>query len=97
MLYPGEICTDSYIIACSSNDEKYTTNFFNYLKTKFARFLILQSLSAINLSRDRYEFVPVQDFNNPQTDKDLYAKYGLTDEEIEFIESQIKPMDGGDD
>ncbi len=97
MLYPGEICTDSYIIACPSNDEKYTTNFFNYLKTKFARFLILQSLSAINLSRDRYEFVPVQDFNNPQTDKDLYAKYGLTDEEIEFIESQIKPMDGGDD
>lgn len=59
--------------------------------------MILQSLSAINLSRDRYEFVPVQDFNNPQTDKDLYAKYGLTDEEIEFIESQIKPMDGGDD
>ena len=97
MLNPGEICTDSYIIACPSNNEQYTTNFYNYLKTKFARFLILQSLSAINLSRDRYEFVPMQDFTSVQTDKSLYMKYGLTDEEIEFIDAQIKPMDGGDD
>lgn len=96
ILKPGEICTDSYIVACPSNDERYTENFYNYLRTKFARFLILQSLSAINLSRDRYEFVPMQDFSKEQTDDVLYAKYGLSEEEIEFIESQIKPMDGGD-
>ena len=97
MLQPGEICTDSYIIACPSNDEQFTLNFYNYLKTKFARFLILQSLSAINLSRDRYEFVPMQDFNTTQTDEALYKKYGLSKEEIEFIEAQIKPMDGGEE
>ena len=97
VLNPGEICTDSYIIACPSDNEKYTWNFFNYLKTKFARFLILQSLSSINLSRERYELVPMQDFGVPQKNEALYAKYELTDEEIKFIESQIKPMDGSDD
>ena len=46
-----------------------------------------------------YSFVPLQDFSKPWTDAELYAKYGLTDEEISFIESMIKPMDlnGGDD
>ena len=40
-----------------------------------------------------YQFVPLQDFTRPWTDADLYAKYGLTDEEIQFIESMIKPME----
>lgn len=45
-----------------------------------------------------YEFVPMQDFSKPWTDEELYTKYGLTDDEVEFIESMIKPMDlnGGD-
>ena len=45
-----------------------------------------------------YSFVPLQDFSRPWTDADLYAKYALTDEEIAFIESMIRPMDldGGD-
>lgn len=93
LLLPGEICTDSYVIACPSDDQNYTTNFFGYLKTKFVRFLILQTLSSINLSKERYEFVPMQDFSKPWTDEELYAKYGLTGEEIAFIESMIKPMD----
>lgn len=46
-----------------------------------------------------YTFVPIQDFSKPWTDEELYAKYGLTDEEIAFIESMIRPMDlnGGSD
>ncbi len=44
-----------------------------------------------------YEFVPMQDFSKPWTDEELYAKYGLTDEEIAFIESMIRPMDLGGD
>ncbi|MCU6734071.1 Eco57I restriction-modification methylase domain-containing protein [Diplocloster agilis] len=93
ILEPEEVCTDSYVVAGSSEVETYTVNFYNYLKTKFARFLILQSLSSINLSRDRYEFVPMQDFSEAWSDDKLYQKYCLTTEEIDFIESQIKPMD----
>ena len=68
-------------------------NFFNYLKTDFVRFLILQSLSSINLSREAYILVPLPDFSHPWTDEMLYKKYGLTDEEIAFIESMIRPME----
>ena len=97
ILTPMEVCTDSYIIACPTGNKEIVENFQKYLKTKFARFLILQALSSINLSKDRYEFVPTQDFSRPWTDEDLYAKYGLTDEEINFIESMIKPMELGGD
>lgn len=42
--------------------------------------------------------MPQQDFSKPWTDEALYVKYGLTDKEVEFIDSMIKPMDlGGDD
>ncbi len=44
-----------------------------------------------------YSFVPLQDFSKPWTDSELYEKYNLTDEEINFIESMIRPMDLGGD
>ena len=49
-------------------------------------------------TRSVYTLVPLQDFSRPWTDADLYAKYNLTEEEIAFIESMIRPMDldGGD-
>lgn len=98
LLAPDEVCTDSYIIGYPSISEEEAKNFFNYLTTKFARFLILQSLSSINLSRESYTFVPTQDFSRAWSDADLYEKYGLSVEDIEFIESMIKPMDlDGDD
>lgn len=45
-----------------------------------------------------YQLVPQQDFSKPWSDEELYAKYELSDEEIDFIESMIKPMNfnGGD-
>ena len=95
ILAPNEVCTDSYIIAYPNEELALVQNFYNYLRTKFVRFLILQSLSSINLSKNSYTFVPVLDFTRAWTDEDLYAKYGLTDDEIAFIESMIKPMNLG--
>ena len=66
-----------------------------YLQTKFARFLLLQALSSINLAKDTYIFVPTQDFSKPWTDEELYKKYKLNNDEIAFIDSMIKPMDTG--
>lgn len=62
-----------------------------YMKTKF--FLLLQALTSINISKDKFSFVPMQDFSKSWTDEELYVKYGLTDEEIAFIESMIRPME----
>lgn len=93
MLNPGQICTDSYVIAYPSDSMTEVENFYGYLQTKFARFLILQTLSSINLSREKYTFVPMQDFSKGWSDADLYKKYGLTTEESAFIEDTIKPME----
>lgn len=98
LLEPSQICTQSYLVACPSKDKQYATNVYNYLQSKFVRFLILQTLVGMNISIANFVFVPWQDFSKPWTDEELYKKYNLTDDEIAFIESMIKPMDlnGGD-
>lgn len=60
--------------------------------------MVLLRKNTQNATAKVYESVPMQDFSKPWTDEELYAKYGLTDEEINFIESMIKPMElEGDD
>lgn len=93
ILGPGEVCTDSYIVAYGFGSLTEAENFMSYLKCKFTRFLILQTLSSINLSKERFMFVPLQDFNKSWNDAELYKKYSLSQDEIDFIESIIKPMD----
>lgn len=93
LLSPGDVCTDSYIIAYPTDDKNQAQNFFKYLHTKFVRFLILQTISSINLSREKYEFVPMQDFSKSWTDEGLFEKYGLTNDEVSFILAMIKPLE----
>ncbi|SDZ30560.1 site-specific DNA-methyltransferase (adenine-specific) [Proteiniborus ethanoligenes] len=93
VLSPGEVCTHSYFVVGNFNNETEANNLLLYLKSRFVRFLILQSMSSINLSKNVFTFVPIQDFSKPWTDEELYKKYGLNQEEIDFIESMIKPME----
>ena len=93
ILKPKEICTQSYLVGGTFESQEKADNYLSYLKTCFVRFLILQLLSTQDISAEKFRFVPLQDFSKPWTDAELYAKYGLTDEEIQFIESMIKPME----
>lgn len=93
VLAPGEICTETYILVNTFESSEEAYNCVNYLKTKFARILISAKVTAQMVSQDSFAFVPLQDFTRPWTDADLYAKYGLTQEEIDYIESLIKPME----
>lgn len=73
-----------------------------YLKTQFARFLIAQLAATQHISKEKFAYLPVQDFTSmegidwtadiAEIDQQLYAKYGLTPDEIAFVESMIKPM-----
>lgn len=92
LLKPKDICTDTYIVAGGFAHKFEAENVSKYLKTKFVRFLLLLSISSINITKQVFSFVPMQDFTKPWTDKELYEKYKLTDSEISFIESMIKPM-----
>ena len=93
---PGSCSSNSFSVAIPVGGFKNkleAENFINYCKTKFFRMLVATKSYTQMLSPDAYEFVPIQDFSKTWTDADLYAKYGLTEEEIAFIESMIKPME----
>ena len=76
--------------AITTNNEKYANNLKSYFYTKTFRFLLLQALSSINITREKFCFIPQQDFSKPWTDKELYEKYDLTQDEIEHIETLIR-------
>ncbi len=90
---PDVVCTDSYIIIGSFNSREEAMNLYSYLITRFVRFLLLMAVSSINLSKEKFQFIPLQDFSHPWTDEMLYKKYGLDKDEIDFIESMIRPME----
>ena len=90
VMEPGDVCTHSYIYAGDFENQTEAENLLNYLKTKFVRFLVLQALTSIHLSKSTFIFVPIQDFTKEWSDSELYKKYEITAEEVEFIESLIK-------
>ena len=93
VMEPNEICAETYICIGNYQTKNEAQNLKGYLSTMFARFLMLQAMSSIMINKDAFQFVPLQDFSHPWTDEMLYKKYGLTDDEITFIESMIRPME----
>jgi len=92
-LAPNEVCTETYLVINTFDNENQTQNMESYVRTKMFRFLLLQALTSIHITKDSFLFVPEQDFSKTWTDEELNEKYGLTEEEIAFIDSMIKPME----
>ena len=92
---PGSCSSNSFVVFIlpDSKGKEYAENVISYLKTKFLRFLVSIMTTTQDMAPKTYQLVPVQDFSKSWIDEELYAKYGLTDEEIAFIESMIKPME----
>ena len=90
---PNSACTETYLVAGVFKNKKGAENLAQYLTTRFLRFLVLLNKPTQHAASKVYQFVPIQDFTESWTDEKLYAKYGLTEEEIEFIESMIRPME----
>ncbi|MCL6628979.1 MAG: Eco57I restriction-modification methylase domain-containing protein, partial [Armatimonadetes bacterium] len=90
---PGSACSETYICLGPLNDESSARNLISYITTRFFRFLVLLIKNTQHATRRVYHFVPMQDFSKPWTDEELYKKYGLTEDEIAFIESMVRPMD----
>ena len=65
----------------------------SYLSCRLTRLLILLHKPSQTRTRKVYTFVPTQEWTQTWTDADLYAKYGITDDEIAFIESVVRPME----
>lgn len=65
----------------------------SYLTCRLSRLLILLHKPSQDTTRKVYTFVPTQAWDKKWTDKELYAKYGISQSEIEFIEKVVRPMD----
>ena len=93
ILPPGTICTETYLVIGSYDNEIEARNLVAYMQTKFFRFLVSQLMYSHGITKDTYVYIPSLDMNTLWTDKMLYKRYKLTNEEIEFIESKIRPME----
>lgn len=90
----NSVCTETYLIVDFVNNIEEGNNLISYMNTRFFRFMMSLIKNTQNISRGVFAFVPVQSWKKPWTDKELYEKYGITDTEIEFIDSMIRPMEG---
>ena len=103
VLPPYTICTESYLLLDIFDNEEEAQNLKKYIRTCFTRFLLASILITQNIVRDKFKFLPIQNYKNnsdidwsqsiPDIDRQLYTKYNLSDDEIAIIEKMIKPMD----
>lgn len=95
--------TQTFISFGAFNDLKLANSALKYIKTKFSRALLgTMKITQDNATKEVWRNVPLQDFTNKsdtdwsksirEIDKQLYKKYGLSKEEIDFIESHVKAM-----
>ena len=95
--------TDTFLSIGKFADAQEASGCLKYVKTKFARCLLGTLKATQHNPRDTWSNVPLQDFTSTSDidwsqsiadiDHQLYAKYGLSDDEIAFIEKMIKPME----
>lgn len=100
---PQSVCTDSLIPIGSFDTQFEAESLQKYMTGKFFRFMIGILKVSQNVYQNVYQLVPLQDFTSnsdidwnksiSEIDQQLYAKYGLAKDEIDYIESKIKVMD----
>lgn len=86
---PGTACTETYLVAGTFETEREATNYASYLRTRFVRFLVSLRKSTQDAAKGVYAFVPNLSVNESWTDSKLYERYGLSSNEIAFVESQV--------
>lgn len=89
---PGSISTETYLAIGSFGSEQEASSALSYLSCRLTRFLIQLHKASQNTTRKVYTFVPVQEWTKQWTDADLYSKYGISEDEVEFIEKMVRPM-----
>lgn len=90
---PGSVSSETYLCIGPLDSQLQAESVLSYLFCRLTRFLIQLHKPSQNTTRKVYTFVPTQKWNRQWTDKDLYEKYGLSANEIEFIESIVRPME----
>lgn len=93
ILPPGTICNETYLVIGSYDTKEEALNLVRYMKTKFFRFLVSQFMYSHHITKESYGFVPILDMQQTWTDEALGKRYGLSEDQLAFIDSKIKPME----
>ena len=103
VLSPGVGNTETFITIGIFDNSSEAENALKYIKTKFARALLGILKTTQDITPEKFTYVPLQDFTPnsdidwtksvAEIDRQLYAKYGLDESEIEFIETHVKEME----
>ena len=94
---PGTISSETYLCIGPFDSKSQTESALSYLSCRLTRLLVLLHKPSQHVTRKVYTFVPTQKWTRHWTDKDLYAKYRLSDREIAFIEKIVRPMEPTDE
>lgn len=97
VMQKGSVSTDSYLVIGPFRTKSEAVNATKYLKTRFARFLVLSILLTQNISRGMFTFVPAVDFTREWSDHDLYKRYKVNEEQRKLIEATVRSMDDADE
>lgn len=90
---PGTISTETYLCIGPFSSRAEAESVMSYLTCRLTRLLILLHKPSQDTTRKVYTFVPTQEWTRVWTDADLYAKYDISESEIEFIEKLVRPME----
>jgi site-specific DNA-methyltransferase (adenine-specific) len=91
IIEPNVICTETYIVVNVFDKKEEAENFLSYMRTKFFRFMLGLRVVTQDINKEKFSWVPdVEDYTAKWTDEELYKKYNLTRQEINYIESKIK-------
>lgn len=90
---PGTVSTETYLAIGPFDSRAEAENALAYLSCRITRFLILLHKPSQNTTRNVYTFVPTQDWSVPWTDDLLRERYGITNEEMAFIDKVVRPME----
>ncbi len=93
IIEPNTCCTETYIVVGPFDTIKETKNVYSYMQTKFFHLLLSIKKITQDTTSKVYQAIPLQDFSESWTDEKLYKKYGLSKDEINYIETMIKPME----
>lgn len=94
---PPSACTQTYLIISPFPSETEARSFASYYRTRLFRFLVSLRKITQDALRGTYSWVPRQSWDTTWTDGLLYKKYGITNDEIAFIEEIVRPMERGDE
>ena len=94
---PGTISSETYLCIGPFDSKKQAESALSYLSCRLTRLLILLHKPSQHVTRRVYTFVPTQKWTKRWTDADLYAKYGISESEIAFIEKVVRPMTDNDE